>query len=134
MDSIFSVANVLLCFTFGSVLAALLLLTMSIKVIPEHKRISVQRLGRHLGYRGPGIVLLIPLIDRGAVVNATDLLAHDQQFSGLQGKTGTAVGLIDSRGTVEIDGLEFPAASETLIPHGAMVRVKGIQLIVERVQ
>jgi regulator of protease activity HflC (stomatin/prohibitin superfamily) len=40
------------------------LLFISLKVVREYQRIVVFRLGRSIGTRGPGIVFLIPVIDR----------------------------------------------------------------------
>jgi len=45
-------------------LALLILIASAIKIVPEFKRIVVLRLGRSLGARGPGLVLLIPFVDR----------------------------------------------------------------------
>lgn len=41
----------------------IILLLMAIKIVREYKRIVVFRLGRCVGARGPGFVLLIPFID-----------------------------------------------------------------------
>ena len=46
-------------------LAALAVLAMSVRIVPEYSRLVVFRLGRSLGPRGPGLVLLIPFVDRG---------------------------------------------------------------------
>ncbi len=49
----------------GVVMAlALLVLSASIKVVREYQRLVVFRLGRSIGARGPGLVFLIPLVDR----------------------------------------------------------------------
>jgi regulator of protease activity HflC (stomatin/prohibitin superfamily) len=40
------------------------LVAIAIKIVPEYKRIVVLRLGKSIGARGPGLVLLIPFIDR----------------------------------------------------------------------
>ncbi len=40
------------------------LISLSLRVVPENQRLAVVRLGRYLGLRGPGIVLLLPFIDR----------------------------------------------------------------------
>lgn len=45
-------------------LGALILALMAIKIIPEYERAVVFRLGRLVGVRGPGLLLLIPLIER----------------------------------------------------------------------
>ncbi len=41
----------------------------SIKIVPEYQRLVVFRLGRALKVAGPGLVLLIPFIDKGVVVD-----------------------------------------------------------------
>ena len=41
----------------------LLLLASAIKIMAEYQRIVVFRLGRLIGIRGPGLVLIIPIID-----------------------------------------------------------------------
>ncbi len=47
----------------------LLILVQSIKIVPEYQRLVVFRLGRSIGAKGPGLVLLIPFIDRGVRVD-----------------------------------------------------------------
>lgn len=46
------------------VVAVLLVLTQSIKVVREYQRIVLFRLGRCVGTRGPGLILIIPVFDR----------------------------------------------------------------------
>ena len=41
----------------------------SIRIVPEYQRLVVFRLGRCVGARGPGIVFLIPVIDRAVKVD-----------------------------------------------------------------
>jgi regulator of protease activity HflC (stomatin/prohibitin superfamily) len=50
-------------------LFALVLLGMAIRIVPEYQRLVVFRLGRLIGERGPGLVLLIPFVDRGVRVD-----------------------------------------------------------------
>jgi regulator of protease activity HflC (stomatin/prohibitin superfamily) len=45
-------------------LILLVLLIAAIRIVPEFKRIVVLRLGKCIGARGPGLVLLIPFVDR----------------------------------------------------------------------
>ena len=52
------------CLVGVLVLALLVFLSTAIKIVPEYQRIVVFRLGRCLGERGPGLVLLIPFVDR----------------------------------------------------------------------
>lgn len=42
----------------------LLLLASAIRIVPEYQRLVVFRFGRCIGAKGPGIVLLIPVIDK----------------------------------------------------------------------
>jgi regulator of protease activity HflC (stomatin/prohibitin superfamily) len=50
----------------GLVLAlGLVLAGQAIRIVPEYQRLVVLRLGRLIGVRGPGLVRLIPLVDRG---------------------------------------------------------------------
>ena len=58
--------------SLGSIVVAgfilLLVLSSAIKIIPEYRRIVLFRLGRLVGSRGPGIVFIVPFIDRKSVV------------------------------------------------------------------
>ncbi|NMB61838.1 MAG: SPFH/Band 7/PHB domain protein [Chloroflexi bacterium] len=47
----------------------IILLASSIRVVPEYQRLIVFRLGRCVGERGPGLVMLIPIIDRAVMVD-----------------------------------------------------------------
>jgi regulator of protease activity HflC (stomatin/prohibitin superfamily) len=42
----------------------LIVLPNAIKIVPEYQRLVLFRLGRAIGIRGPGLVLIIPIIDR----------------------------------------------------------------------
>ncbi len=41
----------------------------AIRIVPEYQRLVVFRLGRVIGQKGPGLVLLIPVIDQARVVD-----------------------------------------------------------------
>lgn len=59
----------LMC-TFGVLfLLVVLLLVSAIRIVPEYQRLVVFRLGRSMGAKGPGLVFLIPFIDRGIRVD-----------------------------------------------------------------
>jgi regulator of protease activity HflC (stomatin/prohibitin superfamily) len=45
------------------------LAALSVRIVPEYQRLVVFRLGRVAGARGPGLVLLIPAVDRGVRVD-----------------------------------------------------------------
>ena len=51
------------------VLLVVLFLAKAIKVVPEYQRLVVFRLGRLLGQKGPGLVILIPFVDKGISVD-----------------------------------------------------------------
>jgi regulator of protease activity HflC (stomatin/prohibitin superfamily) len=46
------------------VIIGFMLLTSAIRVLREYERAVVFRLGRLAGVRGPGIIFLIPLVDK----------------------------------------------------------------------
>jgi regulator of protease activity HflC (stomatin/prohibitin superfamily) len=54
-----------------AVVAALVLMTVAaaVRVVPEYQRLVVFRLGRVLDAKGPGLILLIPYVDRGVRVD-----------------------------------------------------------------
>ena len=56
---------ILACFFVGLALVVLAALATAIKIVQEYERIVVFRLGRSIGERGPGLVLLIPFLERG---------------------------------------------------------------------
>jgi regulator of protease activity HflC (stomatin/prohibitin superfamily) len=51
------------------VLFVLVLLLGAIRIVQEYERLVVFRLGRCVGQKGPGIVFLIPIMDRGVKVD-----------------------------------------------------------------
>jgi regulator of protease activity HflC (stomatin/prohibitin superfamily) len=59
----------LLCIVGGIVLVGFIFLANAIRIVPEYQRLVVFRLGRSIGPKGPGIVLLIPIIDRAIKVD-----------------------------------------------------------------
>ncbi len=48
----------------GVLIVVLIILSQMIKVIPEYERGVVLRLGRLVGSKGPGIIFLIPIVDK----------------------------------------------------------------------
>lgn len=51
------------------IIVALIILASAIKIVPEYQRLVVFRLGRCIGDKGPGLVLLIPIVDRAVRVD-----------------------------------------------------------------
>lgn len=58
-----------LCLVGAVILFALVLISNAIRVVPEYQRLVVFRLGRSIGAKGPGLVFLIPVIDRAVRVD-----------------------------------------------------------------
>ena len=52
-----------------AVLAALVLAAISVRIVREYQRIVLFRLGRAIGIRGPGLVLVNPITDRTSWVD-----------------------------------------------------------------
>ena len=61
--------TIVLCLAGGAVVLAIILLATAIRIVPEYMRLVVFRLGRCIGAKGPGIVFLIPIVDRGVAVD-----------------------------------------------------------------
>src|SRR5512139_2952809 len=61
--------TIVLCLAGGAIVLAIILLATAIRVVPEYVRLVVFRLGRCIGSKGPGIVFLIPIVDRGVSVD-----------------------------------------------------------------
>src|SRR4030065_764694 len=61
--------TIVLCLAGGAVVLAIILLASAIRIVPEYVRLVVFRLGRCVGAKGPGIVFLIPVVDRGISVD-----------------------------------------------------------------
>jgi regulator of protease activity HflC (stomatin/prohibitin superfamily) len=59
----------LACLVGAVGLVGLTVLTSAVRIVQEYERLVVFRLGRCVGERGPGLVLLIPFIDRGVKVD-----------------------------------------------------------------
>ncbi len=57
----------------GLVLLFLLLLPAIVKIVRDYERLVVFRLGRCIGEKGPGLILLIPVIDQAIKVDLREL-------------------------------------------------------------
>jgi regulator of protease activity HflC (stomatin/prohibitin superfamily) len=59
----------LLCAVAFVVVVLVLFLANAIRIVNEYQRLVVFRLGRCIGTKGPGLVLLIPIVDRAVKVD-----------------------------------------------------------------
>ena len=55
--------------TFVVIFFLLIVLSMAVRVVPEYRRLVLFRLGRLVGSRGPGIVFIMPFIDKAVTVD-----------------------------------------------------------------
>src|SRR3990172_410509 len=62
----------LVCIVGAILVIGFVFLANAIRIVPEYQRLVVFRLGRSVGPKGPGIVLLIPVIDRAVKVDLRD--------------------------------------------------------------
>lgn len=58
-----------LCLIGVIFLIVIVFLISAIKIVPEYQRLVVFRLGRSIGARGPGLIVLIPFVDRAVRVD-----------------------------------------------------------------
>ncbi len=58
-----------ICLVGAVVLIGFVFLANAIRIVPEYQRLVVFRLGRCIGQKGPGLILLIPVIDRAVKVD-----------------------------------------------------------------
>jgi regulator of protease activity HflC (stomatin/prohibitin superfamily) len=63
---------IFLCLVGAILLLAALFVFAGIRIVPEGRRLSVYRFGEYMGDKGPGIVFLIPIIDRGVLMEVGD--------------------------------------------------------------
>jgi regulator of protease activity HflC (stomatin/prohibitin superfamily) len=62
-------SSTLFCIFGALVLLLLVFLASAIRIVPEYQRLVVFRLGRCVGQKGPGIIILIPVVDRAVRVD-----------------------------------------------------------------
>jgi regulator of protease activity HflC (stomatin/prohibitin superfamily) len=54
-------------------LILVILLPQALRIVREYQRLMVFRLGRAIGAKGPGLVFLIPFVDKGVMVDLREL-------------------------------------------------------------
>ncbi len=59
----------ILCLVGAVFLVLIVFLSNAIRIVPEYQRLVVFRLGRSIGEKGPGVVILIPIVDRAVRVD-----------------------------------------------------------------
>jgi regulator of protease activity HflC (stomatin/prohibitin superfamily) len=62
-------SNVGLCLVGAVLLIGFVFVAQAIRIVPEYQRLVVFRLGRCIGAKGPGLIILIPVVDRAVRVD-----------------------------------------------------------------
>jgi len=57
-------------------LALVILLSATLRVVPQYRRLVLFRLGHHVGERGPGLVGVLPFLDRGVSVDLREAMGR----------------------------------------------------------
>jgi len=120
------------CILASVVFLPLIMLASAIRIVPEYKRLSVFRLGRYMGEKGPGLVLLIPIVDKAIPIDARDQVKKVQERQKLWGAIGETLTPVYTEGSVEISGETWNAISNTPIPLGTKVCVTRVLLEIEK--
>jgi len=129
MDAI-GISGALFCFVGVILIVGFIFLASAIRIVPEYKRLRVYRLGRDIGEKGPGIVLLIPVIDRALTIDINSPVIYDNTSS-LVGAIGETQSTVHVDGSVMINCRSWDARSIQPIAPKSKVRVKRVVLEVE---
>jgi regulator of protease activity HflC (stomatin/prohibitin superfamily) len=123
---------VLSCTLGLGLLFFMLVLASSIRIVPETTRLSIFRLGRYIGDKGPGLVLLLPFIDRAIRVDVSDQIQRAQAEQQMWGAVGETLTPVHADGQVEVSGQVWNAISHEPIPADTKIRVVKVLLEVEK--
>jgi len=63
------------------VILLIIILARALKVVREDQRLAIFRLGRFFTIAGPGLVLVIPIVDKGLKVNLPENIPGWQGYS-----------------------------------------------------
>lgn len=122
-------ANEFFCFLGAFLLVGMVMIASAIKVVREDTRLTVYRLGRNIGEKGPGIVLLIPFVDKGELKRLGD--RDESPSSRYVGAVGETLSPVFRDGKVLFSSGEWDAISQMPISAGRRVRVVRMVLEVE---
>lgn len=120
----------IICFAGTIFLLSVITISASTRVVREDTRLTVYRLGRSLGDKGPGLVLLIPFVDKG-VLKQLDRPDPASPSYRLVGAVGETLSTVFRDGKVLFSSGEWDAVSQMPIAAGKRVRVVRMILEVE---
>jgi hypothetical protein len=89
------------------VLLVMIFLAFSLRVVAKEERIALYRFGRFMGLKGPGLVLVVPYVDRGCKITLGD---RGELITGATGKFGE---------------FQLPVMFNTTIATGSPIEVVG---------
>ncbi|HAV76373.1 MAG TPA: hypothetical protein DCX53_03365 [Anaerolineae bacterium] len=119
------------CFAGAILVIGFVFVANAIRIVPEHQRLSIYRFGRHIGERGPGLVVMLPIIDRAVRIDIRDKLTKAQDLKMVDGGIGVTKTIVHKGGSVEVDGETWDAVSPQAIQPGIRIRVKKVILEIE---
>ncbi len=89
------------------IVLVMLLLAFSLKVVAQQQRIALFRRGRYAGLKGPGLVMVVPYMDRGCKISIGDQ------------------GTLMRDGTGKFREFQVPVVFNNSISTGSSIRVVG---------
>jgi regulator of protease activity HflC (stomatin/prohibitin superfamily) len=119
------------CFFAIFTLVMIVFLSSAIRVVPENRRLDVYRLGHYIGQKGPGLVVVLPIVDVTHWIEVDNSVTTGNDFQRVFGSTGEARTLVEQDGSVEVGGRVWSATSSQSILPGTRIRVKKVILEVE---
>ena len=119
------------CFLTILLLIMMVMLATAVRIVPERQRLNIYRLGRYIGQKGPGVVVVFPFIDLAQQIDIGDEVATARDFQHMFGSTGETKTLVYQDGSVEVDGKIWSAVSSQSILPGTRVRITKVILEIE---
>lgn len=104
-----------LCLVGFVAVVVVLFLINAVKVVPEYQRLVVFRLGRSIGDKGPGIIILIPFIDRAVRVDLREQVREIPQQTSIT----------KDNAPISIDFIWF---YKVLVPADSVIQVGNFEL------
>jgi regulator of protease activity HflC (stomatin/prohibitin superfamily) len=133
MENSPEISSVIIILNCIALFIIMVIISASLRIIPEKKRIQVYRLGRYIGEKGPGVVLLMPIIDKGILIDILDQITSvnkQTEYFGVIGKTITPV---HTDGKAIFNDETMNAISKDPIPADEKVRIVKVVVEVEKI-
>lgn len=89
------------------IVLVMVFLAFSARIVTQQQRIALVRLGRYMGLKGPGVILVVPYMDR-----ASKITIGDQ-------------GVLMENGMGKFQEFKIPVVFTSSIPTGASIKVVG---------